>query len=95
MVLATFVPVTNDDEKVVKVLCIYYSIRFQEKQIKALLNNDNKINAMSLGYTKKLGPKVWQINARAQKIDCFTLEIFEIVIANFQIEDKVSRPKFF
>ena len=31
----------------------------------------------------------------AQKIDGSALEIFEIVIADFQVEDKANRPRFF
>ena len=35
------------------------------------------------------------INVRAQKINDSVLKTFEMVIADFQIEDKVSRPRFF
>ena len=38
---------------------------------------------MSLDYAQKLGFKIWKINIQVQKIDCFTLETFEIVIAEF------------
>ena len=38
---------------------------------------------MSFSYIKKLGFKIWQINFRAQKIDGFALNTFEIVIADF------------
>lgn len=34
-------------------------------------------------------------NVKAQKIDNSILEIFRIIIANFQIEDKVGRPRYF
>ena len=50
---------------------------------------------MSPNYTKKLGFKIQNINVRANKIDSSTLKSFEIVIANFQIKDKVSRSRFF
>ena len=60
-----------------------------------MLNNGNKINTISPGYAKKLGFKVWQTNIEAPKINSFDLKIFEIVIADFQIENKISRPKFF
>ena len=50
---------------------------------------------MSPAYTKKLGLKTLKTNVRAQKIDGFTLETFRMVIADFQIEDKGGRPRFF
>lgn len=43
----------------------------------------------------KLGFKIRRTNIGAQKINGFALEIFGIVIADFQVENKVSRPKFF
>ena len=87
---------------VVRVSYIYYPIRFQEnqgqegqKQIRALLNSSNKVNAISPAYIKKLGLKTQKTNIRAQKIDCSALDTFGMVIANFQVEDKGGRPKFF
>ena len=50
---------------------------------------------MSSTYSKKLGLKIWKTNIGAQKIDGSALEIFKMVIANFQMEDKGDRPKFF
>ena len=50
---------------------------------------------MSPAYIKKLGHKTWETNVGAQKINGSALKTFEMVIANFQIEDKGGRPKFF
>ena len=50
---------------------------------------------MSPVYTKKLGLKTRKTNVEAQKIDGSALEIFGMVIANFQVEDKSKRPRFF
>ena len=50
---------------------------------------------MSPAYAKSLGPKTEKTNVGAQKIDCSALEIFGMVIADFQVEDKASRPRFF
>ena len=50
---------------------------------------------MSPAYIEKLGLKTWKINIGAQKIDGSTLKTFGMVIVDFQIEDKASRPKFF
>ena len=50
---------------------------------------------MSLAYVKKLGLKTQKINIGAQKINSSVLETFGMLIANFQVEYKGSRPKFF
>ena len=96
-------PVTDDGKKVViRVPCIYYPIQFQEnqgqesqEQVRALLNSSSKVNAISPAYVERLGLKTWKTNVGAQKIDGSILENFEMVIADFQVEDKGSRPKFF
>ena len=50
---------------------------------------------MSPAYAKKLGLKTQKTNVGVLKIDGSTLEIFEMVIADFQMEDKGGRPRFF
>ena len=75
--------------------CIQYPVQFQEKQVKVLLNSGNEVNAINPNFAQKLGLKVWKTNVRVQKIDGSTLEIFGMVIADFQVEDKTNRPRFF
>ena len=83
-VLATSVPVTGtDEEDVVRVPCIYYPVRFQEEQVKALLDSGSKVNAMNPDYARKLGLKIRRTNIGAQKIDGSALETFGMVIADF------------
>ena len=98
-VLATSVPVTETSGKEVdvRVSYIYYLIRFQEdqEQVRALLNSGSEVNAMSPAYAKRLGLKTRKTNVRAQKIDGSALETFGMVIADFQIENKGERPRFF
>ena len=50
---------------------------------------------MSPTYVKRLGFKTQKTNVRAQKIDGSILETFKMVIADFQVENKISRPRFF
>ena len=50
---------------------------------------------MNPAFAGKLGLHIRKTNVGAQKIDDSFLEIFEMVIANFQMEDKGSRPRFF
>lgn len=70
------------------VLYIYYPVLFKKNKIRALIDFDNKIKAISLEYISKLGLKICFIDVRAQKIDNSTLKIFEIVLTSFQIKDK-------
>ena len=78
-------PVTSSDEKVViRVLCIHYPVRFQEEQVRALLNGNSKVNAINLDYAWKLGLKIQRTNIGAQKIDCSALKTFGMVIADFK-----------
>ena len=74
---------------------IHYPVRFQEEQVRALLNSGSKVNAMSPAYAKRLGLKIRKTNVGAQKIDGSALETFGMVIADFQVEDKSGRPRFF
>ena len=50
---------------------------------------------MNSDFAQKLGLKVWKTNVGAQKIDGSALKIFGMVIADLQIEDKISRLRFF
>ena len=46
--------ISNDnDEEVIKISYIYYLIKFQKSQIKALFARDSKVNIMNFGYIKK------------------------------------------
>ena len=60
-----------------------------------MLDSGSEVNAMSSAYAKRLGLKTWKTNVRAQKIDGSALETFGMVIADFQVEDKSGRPRFF
>ena len=46
-------------------------------------------------YTSKLGFKVHPTNIGAQKIDSTTLKIFKMVLASFQIENKLRKGWLF
>ena len=81
-----------------RVLCIYYLVQFRknkEATIWALIDWTSKVNAMTPAYAKQLGLYVQKIDVGAQKIDCSLLRTFGIVLAGFQIEDKLSRVQFF
>ena len=80
-----------------RVPCIHYPIRFKksEVQVQALLDSGSEVNAMTPGYASKLGLKVRPTDVGAQKIDGSTLETFGMVLASFQVEDKLGRTRYF
>ena len=49
---------------------------------------------MTPAYTLKLDLRAYHTNVGAQKIDGSTLQTFGIVLANFQVEDKLRRTRF-
>lgn len=75
-------------------LYIYYSFRFKKSQVKiyALINSDNKMNDIVIAYMAKLGLKIQLIDVKIQKIDCSTLEIFDMVLVSFQVKNKLGQP---
>ena len=82
-----------------RVSCIYYPVQFKKDahktQVQALIDSGSKVNAMAPAYASKLGLKVYPTNVGAQKIDGSTLETFGMVLASFQVEDKLRRARFF
>ena len=50
---------------------------------------------MNSTFTRKLGLHIRKTNVGAQKIDGSALETFGMVIAEFLVEDKGGRPRFF
>lgn len=80
------------------VLYIYYPFYFckdKKNKIKALINLDSKVNTMTPTYTLKLSVKVRFTDVRAQKIDGSMLKMFEMVLVNFQVKNKLERVRFF
>ena len=60
-----------------------------------MLDSGSEVNAMSPTYVERLGLKTRRTYVGAQKIDGSALDTFEMVIADFQVEDKSGRPRFF
>ena len=50
---------------------------------------------MTPGYASKLSLKVRLIDVGAQKINGSIFKTFGMVLASFQVEDKLERPRFF
>ena len=79
-------------------LCIYYLVQLKDTnkiQFQALIDLGSEVNAMTPAYVSRLGLQVHRTNIGAQKIENFNLEIFGMVLASFQVEDKYKRARFF
>ena len=80
-----------------RVSCIHHLLYFQKdlRGTRALINLGSKVNAMTPTYAAKLGLGVQETDIGAQKIDGSIFNTFEIVLADFQVEDKLGRTRFF
>ena len=80
-----------------RVPCIHYPLRFRKDTagVRALIDSGSEVNAMSPAYASKLGLRVRHTDVGAQKIDGSTLQTFGMVLANFRMEDKLGRTRFF
>ena len=85
----------EDDVLLQRVPCVHYPIQFKKKEVQALIDSGSEVNAMSPAYASKLGLRVRHTDVGAQKIDGSTLQTFGMVLANFQVEDKLGRTRFF
>ena len=103
-VLATFSSVTGVSREAPKVRvldkipCIYYPVQFRKdksKNVLALLDSGSDVNAMTSAYAAYLGLKVRVINVGVQKMDGSLLAIYGMVIAAFQVVDKLGYSLFF
>ena len=95
----TFLSVTETNKEVTlkQVPYIHYPLRFRKDTIGiiALVDSGSEVNAMTPTYATKLGLKVPKTDIGAQKIDGSTLETFGMILADFQVEDKLGRARFF
>ena len=102
MILATPALMIGASEKTPKVildwvLCIHFPVQFckNKKIIKALIAFGSKINVIIPAYAKQLDFQIHKTNIETQKIDNLLLKTFEMVIASFQVVDKLGRVPFF
>lgn len=95
-------PVTGANKKDKMVLAklpyIYYLLRFwknNQNKMRASIDFGSKLNKITPIYVLKLGLWVCQTYIGTQKIDGSTFKIFEIILASFQLENKLKMAKFF
>ena len=96
LTISLLVTETSKEDVILKqVSYIYYLIWFKKNEIQALIDSSSKVNAMTLTYAAKLDFKVRHINIRALKVNSSTFDTFKIVLAKFQVEDKLGGAWFF
>ena len=81
-----------------RVSYICYPVQFRKnkgKDILALLDSGSEVNAMSPAYAAHLSLKVRVTNVGAQKIEGFSPATYGMVIAAFQVVNKLGRSQFF
>ena len=81
-----------------RVPCIHYPVQLQKNKkatIWALIDLNSKVNTMTLIYAKQLCLQVQKTDVGDQKIDGSLLRTFKMVIAGFQVEDKLGRAQLF
>ena len=81
-----------------RVACIQYPVQFRKNKraaIQVLINLYSKVNVMTPAYAKQLDLQVQKTDVGAQKIDNSLFKTFEMVIASFQVEDKLDKAQFF
>lgn len=79
------------------ILCIHQLVSLKKNKSKVLILIDfrSKVNIMALIYIANLDLKVHSTNVKAQKINSSNFEIFKMILANFQVEDKFEKTWFF
>ena len=81
-----------------RVPCICYPVQFRKnkgRDVLDLLDSKSEVNAMISAYAAHLGLKVRVTNVGTQKIDGSSLTTYGIVIAAFQVVNKLGRSWFF
>lgn len=88
-------PISQPEPKLQHVSYILYPIQIEQQLAKALINSNNEVNTMNSDFTIKFGIQIYETKVDAQKIDGLKLDIFDIVIASFFIENKERESCFF
>lgn len=78
-------------------LYIWYPLQFKKDKpkIKALINSGSEVNIMSLIYVVKWGLTTQKTSIGPQKIDGSLLEIYDMVSAQFLLQDSLKKIRFF
>lgn len=77
----------------VRVLYIHYLLRFKKNAsyVQILLYLSNEINVITLIYPSQIDIWVYSNEIRAQNIDASTLQTLKIILASFQVRNKLEK----
>ena len=86
-----------EDTSLARIFCIHYPVQFRKdsSQVQALFNSESEVNAMNPAYASKLGFRVHRTDIEAREINGSTFETFGMVLASFQVKDKLGRIRLF
>ena len=88
----------DDNVALARVPFIHYLLRFQkdnQNEMRAFIDSGSEVNKMTPAYALKLGFQVRRTNVGVQKIHGSILEMFGIILASFQVKDKLGQARFF
>ena len=85
----------EDNVTLQRIPYVHYLIQFKKKEVQALVDSGSEVNAITPAYAANLDLKIQKTNIGAQKINGSILNTFEMVLIDFQIEDKLGWPWFF
>ena len=80
-----------------QVFCIQYLVKYCKNKaiFLTLINFGSKISKIIITYAAVLGFKVYLTTIKSQKIDCSSSNTFDMIIASFQVQNKLKRDQFF
>lgn len=84
------VNIKAENQQLECVLSILYLLNFKKSNTKVqiLIHSGSKVNAMTLAYMPILGLYIQLTDVRAQKNDSFMISTYNMVLTNFQLENK-------
>lgn len=73
---------------------IWYLIQFlghkvYANKVKALIDSNSKVNAMTSAYAAKLRLSIWKTSVETQIMDSITLKTYDIISAKFIIKNSL------
>ena len=93
---------TSKEATLESVCSIRYPVQFwqkndkdKNKDVRALINSESKVNTMHPAYATKLGFRARKIDVGVQMIDRSHLDTFGIFIVDCSVKDNLGRVQFF
>lgn len=81
----------QEDLELQRVLYMHYPAKFNKFFLEVLIDLGSEVNAMQTSFAKKLGLYICKTDVSTQKINGSRPETFGMVIALFQVDDKIGK----